>query len=36
MQYFENCITSPEIIENAEKIIIGLDKELLLSHEIEK
>ena len=36
MQYFDNCITSPEIIENAVKIMNGLEKNLLLAHELEK
>ena len=35
MQYFDNSITSPEIVENAQKILVELDKDLLLSHEIE-
>ena len=36
MQYFENCISSTEIIENAVKIMNELDKDLLLAHELEK
>ena len=35
MQYFENCISSTEIIENAVKIMNELDKDLLLAHELE-
>ena len=35
MQYFDNCITSIEIIENAVKIMEELDKDLLLAHELE-
>ena len=36
MQYFDHCITSPEIIESAVKIMNGLDKDLLLAHELEE
>ena len=36
MQYFDNCISSPEIIENAVKIMNGLDNDLLLAHELEE
>ncbi len=36
MQYFDNCINSPEIIESAVKIMNGLDKDLLLAHELEE
>ena len=36
MQYFDSCITSPEIIESAMKIMNELDKDLLLSHELEE
>jgi hypothetical protein len=35
MQYFENCISSIEIIESAVKIMEDLDKDLLLAHELE-
>ena len=35
MQYFENCISSTEITENAVKIMNELDKDLLLAHELE-
>lgn len=36
MQYFDSCITSPEIIESAVKIMNEIDKDLLLSHELEE
>ena len=36
MQYFDNCIISPEIIENAVKIMNDLGQDLLLSHELEE
>ena len=36
LQYFDNCLTSPEIIENASKILNELGDDLLLSHEIEE
>jgi hypothetical protein len=35
MQYFENCISSIDIIESAVKIMDELDKDLLLAHELE-
>ena len=35
LQYFDNCLTSPEIIENASKILGELDEDLLLSSELE-
>ena len=34
MQYFDNCFSSPEIIDKAYKIINELGEDLLLSHEI--
>ena len=34
MQYFDNCISSPEIIDNAYKIMNEIGEDLLLSHEI--
>lgn len=35
LQYFDNCLTSPEIIENASKILGELGEDLLLSSELE-
>ena len=35
-QYFENCLASPEIIENASKILSELGEDILLSHEMEE
>ena len=35
LQYFDNCLTSPEIIENASKILGELGEDLLLSSEME-
>ncbi len=35
MQYFDNCIISPEIIESVVKIMNELGQDLLLSHELE-
>ena len=34
MQYFDNCFSSPEIIDKAYKIMNELGEDLLLSHEI--
>ena len=36
LQYFDNCLTSPEIIENASKILGELGEDLLLAHEMEE
>ena len=36
LQYFDNCLTSPEIIENASKIMGELGEDLLLAHEMEE
>ena len=36
LQYFDNCFSSPEIIENASKILNELGEDLLLSHEMEE
>ena len=35
LQYFDNCLTSPEIIENSSKILGELGEDLLLSSELE-
>ena len=35
LQYFDNCLTSPEIIENASKILGELGEDLLLSSELK-
>ncbi len=36
LQYFDNCLASPEIIENASKILNELGEDILLSHEMEE
>ena len=36
LNYFEYCLCSPEIIENASKILNDLGEDLLLSHELEE
>ena len=36
LQYFDNCFSSPEIIDNASKILNELGEDLLLSHEMEE
>jgi len=36
LQYFEYCLCSPKIIENAAKIMNDLGEELLLAHDMEE
>ena len=36
LQYFDNCLSSPEIIENASKILEELGENLLLANEMEE
>ena len=36
LQYFEYCLCSPKIIENAAKILNDLGEELLLAHDMEE
>ena len=36
LQYFDHCFSSPEIIDNASKILNELGEDLLLSHEMEE
>ena len=36
LQYFDNCLASPEIIEKASKTLGELGEDLLLAHEMEE